>query len=146
MRKPREGYCEHGNKLDFDCGGCHTQSHSEGDWRDQIDRDFSPMEKFPPKFRAAFLDLREGIKTRIAGLIAEAEHKASRPHAEGGWEKEFDRLFIEDNVWEGEDEYTKNVAVGNIKDFIASEIASAEARGAAEALRLCKLGAKVNNA
>lgn len=40
------------------------------------------------------------------------------------WEREFDRLFIEENVWEGEDKYTKNVGVGNIKDFIRSTLAA----------------------
>lgn len=34
------------------------------------------------------------------------------------WLEEFERLFIHENVWQGEDEYTKNVAVGNIEDFI----------------------------
>ena len=36
------------------------------------------------------------------------------------WEKEFDKIFVYENVWQGEDEYTKNVPIGNIKDFIRS--------------------------
>ena len=36
------------------------------------------------------------------------------------WEKEFDRIFVDENVWQGEDDYTKNVPIGNIKKFIES--------------------------
>lgn len=38
----------------------------------------------------------------------------------GAWEEEFDRLFVDENIWQGEDEYTKNVPIGNIKNFISS--------------------------
>lgn len=44
-------------------------------------------------------------------------------------EKEFYRRFVDENVWQGEDEYTKNVAIGNILEFMKECITEAEARG-----------------
>ena len=43
------------------------------------------------------------------------KHTTEKPR----WEEEFDRIFVNENVWQGEDEYTKNVPIGNIKSFIS---------------------------
>ena len=34
------------------------------------------------------------------------------------WEKEFDRVFITENLWKSDDGYTANVTVDRVKDFI----------------------------
>jgi hypothetical protein len=39
--------------------------------------------------------------------------------------KEFHKIFDEQNVWQGEDEYTKNVPIGNLEDWIAQAIRNA---------------------
>lgn len=40
-----------------------------------------------------------------------------------GWRERFKKEFIDENPWQGEDEYTKNVAVGNVENFIERELA-----------------------
>lgn len=46
------------------------------------------------------------------------------PTSKEAWEEEFDRIFVTENVWQGEDEYTKNVPIGNIKSFITQLLIS----------------------
>ena len=45
------------------------------------------------------------------------------------WEQDFDRQFIDENYWQGEDDFTKNVAVGNIKHFIRTALQEAFTQG-----------------
>lgn len=59
---------------------------------------------------ASFFTVRGVHKEDCAAYVPEATSSE--------WEERFDRRFIEENGWEGENAYTKNVAVGNIKDFI----------------------------
>lgn len=51
-------------------------------------------------------------------LMCVLKENADKKRAHKDWREEFDRIFIEENYWQGEDSLTKNVAVGNIKEFI----------------------------
>ena len=39
-----------------------------------------------------------------------------------GWSDRFYKQFVEGNVWQGKNDFTKNVAIGNIESFIQSEL------------------------
>lgn len=45
---------------------------------------------------------------------------------DNNWEKEFDKQFVNENLWEENGGETKFVAIGNIKEFIAAQILAAE--------------------
>lgn len=47
------------------------------------------------------------------------------PIEDSGWEKRFDKIFVQDNLWKSDNEDTAYVAIDRIKDFIRAEIASA---------------------
>ncbi len=38
------------------------------------------------------------------------------------WEVEFDRVFVTENLWKSDDEFTANVPIDNIKKFITSRL------------------------
>lgn len=42
------------------------------------------------------------------------------------WEKEFDRVFVDENMWKSDDEFTANVPIDNIKKFISIVLARHE--------------------
>lgn len=59
--------------------------------------------------------------------IVAVKYQKTAPHhtMNKDWEKEFDRIFVDENLWKSDDEFTANVPIENIKAFITEQRESA---------------------
>ena len=67
---------------------------------------------------------------RAMALKAAHEANAAQREVMGleNWEEEFDRVFVTENLWKSDDEFTANVPIDNIKSFISSLLTTREQR------------------